>query len=179
MDEGLYWDCDVRSSGCLRLDRQEGQTLALVGLRESFSSEISDARATFRLLTDRLVARVPGVEALHRWAGYVVDTADGLPCVGEVAPGRFVATALGENSLTFGTLAGMLVADLAAGRTNVCQALFAPHRFLPASSRHAALRETTAGSGRPPRSRPSFATLTHQDVAFAHTDEALPSPGVY
>lgn len=178
LDEGLYWHLDDGSFDCMRLDRQEDQTLALAGIREPFGQELSEARSAFRLLSDRLTDRIPGVEIQHRWSGYVVETADGLPCVGEVSPGRFVAAALGENSLTFGTLAGMLTTDLMLGRPNPCRSCFDPERF--SSREHGRLEQTIgAGPGRQARGRQTFASLTHQDVAFAHTDEALPPTCVY
>jgi glycine/D-amino acid oxidase-like deaminating enzyme len=149
LNEGLYWDYDDDSFRCLRIDWQDDNTLALVGAHEPFSQEVSDGRAAFRTLGERLAERVPGVQPTCRWSGYVVEAPDQLPCVGEVAPGRLIVTGLGDNSLVSGTLGGMVAADAALRRSNPWRELFALDRF----SQRAARRPS------------SFGALLEQEVA--------------
>jgi glycine/D-amino acid oxidase-like deaminating enzyme len=173
--EGLYWGMADHPYGCLRVDRQDGQTLVIAAGRERFAHDISDPRQMFRSLDQRFADRAPGVLATHRWSGYLVESEDRLPCIGEIAPGRCLATAFGDNSLTFGTLGGMLAADAALRRPNPWRELFALSRFTErASARPRTPLPATAGR-RPAHDATSFAALTHQGVAFAHEDGALPS----
>jgi glycine/D-amino acid oxidase-like deaminating enzyme len=174
IDDGLYWDHEDLPYGCLRVDRQGDQTLALIGGTDASAHEVSDARAIFRMLSDRLVDRVPGASPEYQWSAHTVATPDGLPCLGAVAPGQIVAMACGDNSLAFGTLGGMIAADVVLGRSSPWGALFSPDRFSTGAMGRPDM-PATAGR-RPRRDSASFEALTHQDVAFAHTDGALP-PG--
>jgi glycine/D-amino acid oxidase-like deaminating enzyme len=173
IDDGLYWDQEDLPYGCLRVDRQDDQTLALIGGRDASVQEVSDARAIFRMLSERLMDRVPGAIPEYQWSAHTVETPDGLPCLGAVGPGQIVAMACGDNSLTFGTLGGMIAADLVLGRANPWAHLFSPGRFGTAAVSGRLDMPATAGR-RPRHDSASFEALTHQDVAFAHTDGALP-----
>ncbi len=153
LNEGLYWDCDEDPFRCLRIDWQDENTLALIGAREPFGHEVSDSRAAFQRLGERLAERVPGVQPTCRWSGYVVEAPDELPCIGEVAPGRLLVTGLGDNSLVFGTLGGMVAADAALRRSNSWRDLFALDRF----------------SQRVGRSELPFGPVIDQGVSVAHT----------
>jgi nitrite reductase/ring-hydroxylating ferredoxin subunit len=70
-------------------------------------------------------------EAGYRWSGQVIEPVDSLAFIGH-NPGRadnvFVATGDSGNGLTHGTLAGMLIAELIAGRESAWTALYAPDR---------------------------------------------------
>ena len=68
------------------------------------------------------------VEITHRWSGQVIETADGLPFIGDTAPQQFAGTGYSGNGMTFGTLAGMMAADRIMGRSNPWSALFDPSR---------------------------------------------------
>jgi glycine/D-amino acid oxidase-like deaminating enzyme len=175
IDDGLYWDSEDLPYGCLRVDRQDDQTLALIGGTDAAAQQVSDARAVFGMLSDRLAERVPGARAEFQWSAHTVSTSDGLPCIGAVAPGQIVAMACGDNSLTFGTLGGMIAADAVLGRGNPWGSLFGPSRFNTTATRERPELPATAGR-RPRHDSASFEALTQQDVAFAHTDGALP-PG--
>ena len=76
----------------------------------------------------RLREYAPTVKIMHRWSGQVLETRDGLPYIGEVTPGRFVATGFAGNGMTFGTLAAMMATDAVSGRTNPWQSLFDARR---------------------------------------------------
>lgn len=66
----------------------------------------------------------------HRWSGQVFEPADGLAFLGRdpTARGGFIATGDSGNGMTHGTLAGLLAADLVAGRANQWSALYDPTR---------------------------------------------------
>ncbi len=79
------------------------------------------ARNAARLAVERL-------EVTHRWSGQVIETPDGLPYIGQSADHQYSATGFSGNGLTFGTLAGMMMADAVLGRTNPWRDLFDPNR---------------------------------------------------
>jgi Rieske Fe-S protein len=58
----------------------------------------------------------------------VIETTDGLPYIGELGEGLFLATGFSGNGMTFGTLAAMMAADHVAGRDNPWTKLFDPQR---------------------------------------------------
>ena len=70
-------------------------------------------------------------EVRYRWSGQVIEPVDSLAFIGH-NPGRadnvFVATGDSGNGLTHGTLAGMLIAELIAGRESAWTSLYAPDR---------------------------------------------------
>jgi FAD dependent oxidoreductase len=76
----------------------------------------------------RLHALVPHVDVTHRWSGQVIETPDGLPYIGRSAEHQYSATGYAGNGLTFGTLAGMMIADAVLERPNPWTELFDPSR---------------------------------------------------
>lgn len=71
---------------------------------------------------------LPDAKVTHRWSGHVVETIDGLPFIGETAPGQFVGTGFGGNGMTFGTLTAIMALDAVLGRENRWRKLFDPGR---------------------------------------------------
>ena len=58
----------------------------------------------------------------------MIETPDGLPYIGKMADHRTAATGFGGNGMTFGTLAGIMIADAIQGRQNPWVDLFDPDR---------------------------------------------------
>src|SRR6202042_1328589 len=71
---------------------------------------------------------VPDIQIPHRWSGQVIDNADGMPLIGEIAPKQFVATGFSGNGMTFGTVAALMACDQFAQKKNPWQELFSPDR---------------------------------------------------
>jgi glycine/D-amino acid oxidase-like deaminating enzyme/nitrite reductase/ring-hydroxylating ferredoxin subunit len=67
----------------------------------------------------------------YRWSGQVMETMDGLAFIGR-SPGRepnvYVATGDSGMGMTHGTIAGLLLADLIAGRENAWATVYDPSR---------------------------------------------------
>jgi glycine/D-amino acid oxidase-like deaminating enzyme len=122
--EGLYWEHVDGVYEHLRVDRRNQHDEVIIGRLDQAADIDCDEEASFRTLEARLHARVPDARVTHRWRGHVTESPDGLPCIGEIAPRLFAATAFGGNATTFGTLAGMMAADAAMGRANPWQELF-------------------------------------------------------
>lgn len=72
-------------------------------------------------------------EVAFQWSSQYYIPADGLPYVG-VLPGhekQYCATGFNGNGMIFGTLSGMLLADLLTGRANELEDLLKPSRIKP------------------------------------------------
>jgi Rieske Fe-S protein len=69
----------------------------------------------------------------NRWSAQFYEPPDGLPLIGEsLSSSRvLVATGFSGTGMVFGTLGGMLMADLVLGRSNPWADLYKPSRFKP------------------------------------------------
>ncbi len=158
----------------LRIDRRRGVDEVFFGGRDRRTGVPDDPRDALASLEARFVARVPGVRVTHRWTGEIVETDDGLPYIGEIAPRRFVATGLSGTGLTFGTLAGMVVADALAGRANPWSAMFALGR-----TRGAVSPAGASGPSRSPEPVPEAGATEARAVAAGRqgpTGRLRPAP---
>ena len=76
-------------------------------------------------------------EITARWFGDRPGTPDGLPIIGELAPGTNIWCAMGHGmlGLTLAATTGLMVSRMVAGeRVNIAAAPFAPDRFLKSSA---------------------------------------------
>jgi glycine/D-amino acid oxidase-like deaminating enzyme/nitrite reductase/ring-hydroxylating ferredoxin subunit len=90
------------------------------GYEQRFERLIAWARRYFRFAGD----------PLYRWSGQVLEPNDGLAFIGR-NPGdehTFIATGDSGHGMTHGTIAGMLLPDLIAGRPNPWADLYDPGR---------------------------------------------------
>src|SRR5690606_39083070 len=81
-------------------------------------------------------------ECVYRWSGQVQEPADGLGYIGRNPADEenvFIITGDSGNGMTNGTLGGMIIADLIAGRENPWADLYRPSR--PARSVSEFLKE--------------------------------------
>jgi glycine/D-amino acid oxidase-like deaminating enzyme len=122
--EGLYWEHLPGATEYLRVDGAGPQAQVTAGGHDRQAAD----RDPFAMLARRLGARLPRVRFTHRWTGREAWTPDRLPYIGEVAPRQFAVAGLGDNDLTWATLAGMMAADAVSDRANPWRDLFAFHR---------------------------------------------------
>jgi Rieske Fe-S protein len=77
-------------------------------------------------------------EVMYRWSGQVLEPSDGLAYIGRNPDGAenvFMASGDSGQGMTHGTIAGILLADIIAGRANPWETLYDPKRVsLGASS---------------------------------------------
>jgi glycine/D-amino acid oxidase-like deaminating enzyme/nitrite reductase/ring-hydroxylating ferredoxin subunit len=125
--EGLYWD-NADPYTYLRVDAVDDHDRLILGGEDHRTGQVADTTACFDALVHRLLEIAPRAEVTHRWSGQVIETRDGLPYIGELAPRRFCATGFAGNGMTFGTLGGMMAADAVLGRANPWTTLFDIHR---------------------------------------------------
>jgi glycine/D-amino acid oxidase-like deaminating enzyme/nitrite reductase/ring-hydroxylating ferredoxin subunit len=130
----LYWDTSdpyhyvrlLAGSGTMTTD------LLIVGGEDHKVGQADDADARFMRLEAWARERFPGIAAVAaRWSGQIMEPVDGLAFIGP-APGAgknvYVVTGDSGHGMTHGTLGGILVADLIAGRDNAWSKIYDPGR---------------------------------------------------
>jgi glycine/D-amino acid oxidase-like deaminating enzyme/nitrite reductase/ring-hydroxylating ferredoxin subunit len=92
----------------------------------------AEPQAPFELLEEWTRARFPAFATPeYRWSGQVLEPHDGLAFIGRNpmdAPNIYIATGDSGNGLTHGTLAGLLLSELIAGREHPWATLYEPSR---------------------------------------------------
>jgi glycine/D-amino acid oxidase-like deaminating enzyme/nitrite reductase/ring-hydroxylating ferredoxin subunit len=125
--DGLFWEL-ADPYHYLRIDRHPAADYVLFGGEDHKTGQETDPEECYTRLERALRPFCPNVEITHRWSGQVIETPDGLPYIGEMAPRQFAATGFSGNGMTFGTLAAMMAADAVTGRRNPWAALFDVNR---------------------------------------------------
>jgi glycine/D-amino acid oxidase-like deaminating enzyme/nitrite reductase/ring-hydroxylating ferredoxin subunit len=127
LSPGLYSDLSSPYY-YLRVHDQDDRRYAIFGGEDHKTGQAIDTESCFARLADAFHRVVPSVNIERRWSGQVIETDDGLPYIGEVAPHQYVATGFAGNGLTFGTVGGMMMRDAVVGRVNPWRDLFDPTR---------------------------------------------------
>ncbi len=131
----LYWDTDDPYHYTrLVTDETEGnRSLLIIGGEDHRTGAESDTEARYSALLAYADAKFGVKRVARRWSAQLMEPIDGLPYIGhDAASSRvFVATGYSGNGLTFGTVAGILLAELVAGRDHPWAALFSATRIKP------------------------------------------------
>lgn len=125
--DGLFFDL----AEPYHYTRQQGDVL-IVGGADHKTGE-GDPAGSYRTL-EEYVRRRWDVESIdYRWSAQLYDPPDGLPMIGEsLSSSRvFVATGYSGVGMVFGTLGGLILSDLAAGRENPWSQVYRPSRVKP------------------------------------------------
>jgi glycine/D-amino acid oxidase-like deaminating enzyme/nitrite reductase/ring-hydroxylating ferredoxin subunit len=138
--DALLWDTADPYHYC-RIQPATSHDVMIFGGEDHKTGQASHTAACVKRLEDTVAGLVPGIEITHRWSGQVIETLDGLPYIGEVAPSLFGATGFAGNGLTFGTLSAMMAFDWIENRTNEWGSLFDPGRRVTPSAAWIYLKE--------------------------------------
>jgi len=138
----LYWDTDdpyhyVRlhrvTKAQLGGDNQDAVDILIVGGEDHKAGQAQDAEQRFAKLDVWMREKFPAArEVEFRWSGQVMETQDGLAFIGRNPMDEenvYVATGDSGMGLTHGTIAGILLTDLIAGRANPWADLYDPSRI--------------------------------------------------
>ncbi|MGE0592342.1 MAG: FAD-dependent oxidoreductase [Vicinamibacterales bacterium] len=125
--DALWWDT-ANPYHYLRVAPQLDHDVVIFGGEDHKTGQEADTGACYERLEAQLRSVVPHVDVTHRWSGQVVETPDGLPYIGRSADHQYTATGYAGNGLTFGTLAGLMIADAVLERSNPWRELFDPDR---------------------------------------------------
>jgi glycine/D-amino acid oxidase-like deaminating enzyme/nitrite reductase/ring-hydroxylating ferredoxin subunit len=125
---GLFWDTADPYHYTRWQDTDEG-TFMIVGGEDHKVGQEEDTEGCFQRLHQYVVEHFGALEPSYRWSGQVLEPVDGLPYIGGAANERmYVSTGYAGQGMTFGTVGGMLVADLITGVENPWAELFKPMR---------------------------------------------------
>ena len=142
IDHALFWDTALTAEDekqmigpvpyhYVRFARDEQGNVLMVGGQDHKSGQASDFEQRLAKLEHWTRDRFPFVgEITDRWSGQVMETVDGVAYIGR-NPGDknvYVATGFSGNGMTHGTIAGLLIVDLIAGRENPWTKLYDPSR---------------------------------------------------
>ncbi|HVL88335.1 MAG TPA: FAD-dependent oxidoreductase [Candidatus Thermoplasmatota archaeon] len=134
--EALYWEIVRRPRQpyfYLRVDPQgDGTDLLTLG-GEDHKVGHGRPERSFAALEAYLRRLAPAAgEIEHRWSGQIVENMDDLPYIGaspRLGERVLLATAFSGNGMTFGTVAGWMLARRAMGHTTDWDGTFRPERM--------------------------------------------------
>jgi len=113
-------------------EAEGGYDVLIVGGEDHKTGQADDAEERFRCLEEWTRERFPQVQSFEfRWSGQVMEPADGLAFIGRNpldSDNVYIATGDSGHGMTHGTIAGMLLTDLIAGRENAWAELYDPSR---------------------------------------------------
>jgi glycine/D-amino acid oxidase-like deaminating enzyme/nitrite reductase/ring-hydroxylating ferredoxin subunit len=131
----LYWDTEDPYH-YVRLAAQDNAAneLLIVGGEDHKTGQDDDQAARWQALEQWARQHFPQVQTTAlRWSGQIIEPADGVAYIGRNPGDKHVYIATGDsgNGMTHGTLAGILLNDLLAGRDNPWADLYSPQRKPP------------------------------------------------
>ena len=127
---GLYWDSADPYHYTRRYEGERG-ALLLVGGEDHKTGQCDDTEEAFTRLQRYATERFGAENFAHRWSGQIIKPADGLPYIGRnsASDNVFVATGFAGNGMTFGTVAGMMLAEAAEGQSSAWTDLYQATRM--------------------------------------------------
>lgn len=131
--EGLFWDTEDPYHYTRKyVDPMAGEFL-IVGGADHKTGEDVDTEARYQQLEQYVRSRFAVESIPYRWSAQWYQPVDGLPFIGK-SPAHdhlYVATGYSGNGISFGTIAGMLLADTILGRPNPWSELYNANRVKP------------------------------------------------
>jgi glycine/D-amino acid oxidase-like deaminating enzyme/nitrite reductase/ring-hydroxylating ferredoxin subunit len=134
----LLWDTSdpyhyVRTHTVKDAQGHATHDVLIVGGEDHKTGQARDLDTCLRRLEDWMRERFPMAgEIVFRWSGQVLEPVDGLGFIGRNpmdSANVLIATGASGSGMTYGTIAGSLLADLIAGRENEWAALYDPSRI--------------------------------------------------
>lgn len=134
LTRALYWDTlDPYHYVRLRQDPAFGKSeILIVGGEDHRTGQDDSSHDGFGLLEHWVRNHIPtATEVVCRWSGQIIEPIDGIAFIGHNPldePNIWIATGDSGMGMTHGTIAGMLLTDLIAGRENPWAAVYDPAR---------------------------------------------------
>ena len=145
--QGMYINAGSTTRS-LRSYERDGKTWLLVGGEGHQAGAAKSRPERYEALDAFAREHWNTPTAPYRWSTQDGMPADHLPMIGTLTPRTsrvFVATGFQKWGMTNGTVAGLILADLLAGRENAWAARFNPHRVRSAIAPQAAQLNVKAG----------------------------------
>jgi Rieske Fe-S protein len=132
IQKALYWD-SADPYHYVRLQEESDHDVLIVGGEDHRTGQEDDGDERFKRLRQWTFKYFPEAEdVLYRWSGQFLETHDGLAFIGRFSSGEpnvYLITGDSGMGMTHGTIGGMLVSDLIAGRENPWTDVFDPSRI--------------------------------------------------
>lgn len=136
VEKCLIWDT-LDAYHYVRTQPENGYDVLIVGGEDHRTGQEGDDAGQFERLRQWTKENFPAAEEfLYEWSGQVFETHDGLAFIGRFSssePNVYIITGDSGMGMTHGTLGGMLVSDLIAGRENPWAEVYEPSRILTQS----------------------------------------------
>jgi glycine/D-amino acid oxidase-like deaminating enzyme/nitrite reductase/ring-hydroxylating ferredoxin subunit len=130
---GLVWDTEDPYHYVRTQRQKDGSEWLIVGGEDHKTGQADDQTERWGRLEHWMRRKFPMAGAVrYRWDGQVFETPDGLGLIGadpEGGEGSFIATGDSGMGLTHSTIAGMMLADLIAGKDHKWRDLYSPSRL--------------------------------------------------
>lgn len=161
--DALFWDMDSPYHYVRKQESPLG-SFVIVGGEDHKTGQREDSAASYEALGEWAATHFGPLEIEARWSGQVVEPADGLPFIGKNADDEHVYTATGfsGNGMTFGTLAGLILADDLLGQKSPWAELYDSNRKKPLAQAREVLAENLNVASRMVTDR--FAASAIEDV---------------
>jgi glycine/D-amino acid oxidase-like deaminating enzyme/nitrite reductase/ring-hydroxylating ferredoxin subunit len=126
---GIFWDVGDEPLSVRSVEAEGTDFVVCVGQRHKTGQHdtlraVQDLERTAR----RHFALGP---VRFRWSAQSFQAADGLPYIGRVLSGAFIATGFATDGLVYGSLAADIIADAILGQENPWAPLYRPGRLEP------------------------------------------------
>ncbi len=142
LPDALYWD-DASPYNYLRQVKGGNPRLVMIGGADHKTGHGGHELDSFAQLEAYARKRFQVESVEHRWSAEFFEPSDGLPFIGRVPFKKhlYVATGFSGTGLTFGTLAGRLLADVLLDLSSVLCDVLSPSRFKPMAAMGTLLKE--------------------------------------
>ena len=131
----LYWDTDdpYHYTRLVTDEADRNRNLLIVGGEDHRTGDDDDTAGRYEALLAYADGKFGVKRVAGRWSAQLMEPIDGLPYIGHnsLSSRVFVATGYSGNGMTFGTVAGILLSELIAGREHPWATLFAATRIKP------------------------------------------------
>jgi glycine/D-amino acid oxidase-like deaminating enzyme/nitrite reductase/ring-hydroxylating ferredoxin subunit len=126
----LLWDTD-EPYHYVRTHEENGHDWLIVGGEDHKTGQAAENSTFYESLEAWMRERFPMAASVEfRWSGQVMEPVDGMGYIGR-NPGdddTYIVTGDSGNGMTHGTIAGLVISDLIAGRKNAWEKLYDPSR---------------------------------------------------
>ena len=131
---GLYWD-NMEPYHYTRVYEKDGEKYLVVGGADHKAGHDDNETNYFARLEQYVSERFPVESFVHHWSSQYYEPVDGLPFIGKTPGGdTLMATGYSGDGLVYGTIAGMILADLVQGIKGDWYETYNSKRIPPVSS---------------------------------------------
>jgi glycine/D-amino acid oxidase-like deaminating enzyme/nitrite reductase/ring-hydroxylating ferredoxin subunit len=133
--KGLFWDSSSPYF-YMRSMNEEDQKMILIGGRDHKTGQEAHTKDRYLELESYLRERFEVADISYYWGHEVFESVDGLPYIGQIPMKKnlWTATGFAGCGMTFGTLAGEILADKVLERESKWADLYDPSRVKPFAS---------------------------------------------